>query len=337
MRLLLFLLLTPFGLSAQKDPDIVWAAVIEQDWVVDVPSLETEWDFGVTTLKLLRPGQKVPHWESPYLVDYVFQAIKKGQIPIFEDADCTIPADLSRIYPDTSWYVVFDPESYKDSVVIVAEELDPSQIVRAWRLRQVLTYHRKSATWSSTVKAIAPLVQETFWGKDSTKLRPWCWFRPENKRRKLSSRHVVWAKETVSKTPQTQVPVFPEHLLKSAAGFQNPVRHLFKVLETDMKTPFYSPWNGEPLSPSERRSMLARTDTTVSYARDIYEEHLTITHQEINPDSISSLRLVQTWYWDERRHRLSVCLDAVAPMLDVFDVMDNLRFSKPLFYRRAKE
>lgn len=57
-RLLFIFLLVPCFLTAQseflKDPDIVWAAEIEQDWVVDIPSLEAECDEGITTIKLLR-------------------------------------------------------------------------------------------------------------------------------------------------------------------------------------------------------------------------------------------------------------------------------------------
>lgn len=56
---------------------------------------------------------------------------------------------------------------------------------------------------------------------------------------------------------------------------------------------------------------------------------------KINLDHIRGLRFGQTWYWDERRHRLSICLDAVAPLLDVYDSMGNFRYLRPLFYRKA--
>jgi len=50
----LSLAFSPPNPSFLKDPDIVWAAEIEQDWVVDIPSLEAECDEGITTIKLLR-------------------------------------------------------------------------------------------------------------------------------------------------------------------------------------------------------------------------------------------------------------------------------------------
>ncbi len=55
MRLFIFLVIFPAFLTAQsaflKDPDIVWAVEIEQDWVIDVLSLEAEGDSGITTMQ----------------------------------------------------------------------------------------------------------------------------------------------------------------------------------------------------------------------------------------------------------------------------------------------
>jgi hypothetical protein len=59
-------------------------------------------------------------------------------------------------------------------------------------------------------------------------------------------------------------------------------------------------------------------------------------NNEINVGDIRELRLVQRWYWDERRARLSICLDAVAPLMDVHDDNGNFRYQKPLFYRRVR-
>ena len=58
MRLYFLCLLFPAFLTAQpaflKDPDIVWAAQLDQDWKIDFTSLEDEYNVGITTIKWLR-------------------------------------------------------------------------------------------------------------------------------------------------------------------------------------------------------------------------------------------------------------------------------------------
>ena len=340
MRLLLFCCLLPCLLPAQsgflKDPDIVWAAEIEQDWVVDILSLENEWDEGITTLKLLRTEQNSRYWATPYLSELVFRAIMDGKLPVYKDPQCTMPADPLTVFPGKDTVTTFDPETYEEKVSIVWVEPDPAHDFKAWRLRQVLSYHRKSATWSTRVEAVAPLILVKNPAGDSIGMRPLCWFRPEDKRPKTSSNHIVWAKKTVNRQPATRVPAVPPNPVKLSDGFQNPLIHQLKLLETDMKTPFYDTWNEAPLPPAERKSMLARTDTVVTFDPETYEEKVMVVKNEINPDNIRSLRLVQTWYWDERRQRLSICLDAVAPLLDVTDSFGNFRYQRPLYYRKTK-
>jgi hypothetical protein len=342
MRFVLLFILFPALLPAQSDflknPDIVWAAEIEQDWVVDVPSLETEWEEGITTLKLLRTENNAGYWSSPYLAELVFEAMTSGKLPVFKDPACTIQIDfLEMISSLKDTFVTFDPETYEEKIVVASlcDPPIPHEYFKAWRLRQILAYH-KDATWSTTVEAIAPLILVENKEGDSLEIRPLFWFRPDNKRQKLTSNNIVWAKQCINKQPKTQMPANPTHLVKITDGFQNPLPHLLKVLENDMKKPFYDSWNQKLLTLSERTLMLAKTDTTINYDPEPYEEICYFVRNEINPDNIRHLRLVQTWYWDERHHRLSICLDAVAPVIDLFDDLGNFRYSRPIFYWRAR-
>jgi len=340
MRLLLFFFLVPALLPAQSDflknPDILRAAEIEQDWVVDIPSLETEWEEGITTLKLLRTENNAGYWSSPYLAELVFEAMTSGKLPVFKDPACTIPVDfLEMISAFKDTVSTFDPETYEEKTQVYYYEPNPLYDFKAWRLRQILAYH-KDATWSTSVEAIAPLFLIKNKEGDSLGVRPLCWFRPDNKRQKLTSNNIVWAKQCINKQPKTQVPANPTHPVKITPGFQNPVPHLLGMLENDMKKTFYDTWSNKPLSVSERKSMLAKTDTVVTFDPETYEEKVQVVRNELNPDNIRHLRLVQTWYWDERRHRLSICLDAVAPVIEVLDSQGNFRFLRPLFYWRAR-
>lgn len=338
MRLLPFLLFFAGSLSAQsnylKNPDIVWAAEIEQDWIIDNPYLEKEWENGITTLKLLRTRKNESYRNSVYLADLVFEAAANERIQLYKDPQCSIRTDLSSAcsYKDT--IVTIDPKTHEEKVAIVYSEPQPLYIFKAWRLRQVLAYHKKNATWSTTVEAIAPLIIQRNSKGDSVGLRPIFWFRPNDKPQKLSSNNIVWVKEAINKEDRTLVKLDQPHMMKVIDGFQNPLVHQLEVLGTNMKIPFYGYEAHKLLSPEERKSMLAKNDTIVTFDPETYEEKVVPIQNELNINNIRYLRLTQTWYWDERRHRLSICLNSVAPLIDVLDSKGNFRFARPLYYRR---
>jgi len=375
MRLLIPFLFFSTMLSAQfaflKDPDIVWAAEIEQDWVVDIPSLEEEWDKGIITLKQVRSRENELHWSSPYLAELVFEAARRGDLAVFKDPDCKEKLNVNAVFPkvvtlttvnsvkgdllhfetdsrpdevnDLIWYqhadtiITFDPVTYEAQIVAVRSQPEPFSKVVAWRLRQVLAYHKKSASWSTEVVGIAPLMEFRDWHKDTIELRPAFWFKTDNKRHKLHSNRIVWAKKTFSdKQPGTEIPANPPNPLKAAKGFENPVSHMLCVFESGKKTPFYDSQGGKLLSFEERKNRMPVTDTIVSYDPVTFEETITIEQKGIRYSQVQQIRLVQTWNWDARRARLSICLDAVAPIEGVCNDMGDIRFTRPLFYRMAK-
>jgi hypothetical protein len=343
MRLVFFagLFLMSDLLSAQtdflKDPDIVWAAEIEQDWVVDIPSFEEEWEQGLITLKQLRSREHELHYSSPYLIELVIDAVNNRKLKVYKDSDLKIPEADYWANKGQGMSVIFDPLTLDEKVVTTFNTLDPFVAVKAWRLRQILAYHKKKATWSTTVLAIAPLVQEKNWETDCTQLRPLFWFKPAQKCPKLTSNHIVWAKKTFSgQQSGTAVSHAPSALLKTMKDGETPISHILQVFETDMKSPFYDSQGNELLSPKERRNMVSRTDTIATFDPETYETAIEIINKGIKSAQISQLRLVQTWYWDARRNQLSICLDAVAPIKNVIDDWGGFRYAVPLFYRKAK-
>jgi hypothetical protein len=336
MRLFFLLSFLPTLLAAQsaflKNPDIVWAAEIEQDWSVDFPSLEDEGAAGVTTLKLLRTKESEAYYSSLYLADLVFQAALRGQLPIFKDPECLIPADAFEVYPDKDTIMTFDPETYEEKRRVVYVEPQPFYDFKAWRLRQVLTYRTKTATWHTQVQAIAPLININNERGDSIGTRPLFWFRPDEKRPKLTASPIVWAKRTVNRQAKTQVPIASMKPQKTVGGTPELLLCLQDLVEKRMGIPLHDA-DGELLSIEMRQSMLHRSDTIIHC---FSEEPNTVIRLELL-DRVHYLQLLQTWYWDARRHRLSICLDAVAPLSDVLDNEDNFRFRRPLFYQRTRQ
>ncbi len=338
MRSLFLLLFFAGPLSAQSDflknDDVVWAAEIEQDWIVDLLSLENEQDSGVTTLKLLRTRHNDIWWSSAYLADLVFQAALDGHFPVYKDPSCLQPLNIFHAYPSRDTIVTFDPETYEEKLSIAFVEPWPLYDFKAWRLRQVLTYHKKSAGWSTTVQAIAPLITVKNSTGDSIGVRPLFWFRPDNERQNLSSDNIVWAKEMSNRQHATWVPINGGKVVKVTKGFTQPMAHQIQALGNDFERPFYNSGNQKILTQEDRRGLIAKTDTVVTFDSETYEEKISIVHNALNINSIRHVRLIQTWYWDENKHRLSICMDAVAPLIDVLDNEGNFRYQTPLYYRR---
>lgn len=319
IRLSIFLAFLPTLLVAQaaviKDPDIVWAVEMEQDWVIDIPSLETEWEQGITTLKIQRIHQEwrkgislvavsfEPRAEqyveteigesglsSPYLADLVYQAALRGKLSVFRDPECRLPIDLTGSgYHDT--IVTFDPETFQETVRAVHSVMDPVNRIKAWRLRQVLAYHKKSATWSTTVVAMAPLFRWYTGERDS--IRPLFWFRPDNRQQKLTSDQIVWTKQTRNIQPKTQVKIDSARIVQLIDGYRNPLTHLFQVLQTSPKMPFYDGLNEKPLSAAERAFLFApKLDTIITINPETYAETMRVERTELHADDIRQLRLL---------------------------------------------
>jgi len=342
MRLILLLLFFTPALLAQspllKDSDVVWAAEIEQDWVIDISSIENEWDQGVITLKQLRSRENELHWSSPYLAELVFEAVQKRKVDVFKDPGCSITAGDFLEYRGADTIVTFDPVTYEEQVVIVRNEIQPLKDIKGWRLRQILAYHKKSATWSTTVTAIAPLVIIYGLEGDSLDIRPLFWFKPDNKPQKLENRRISWVKKTISgKQAGTKVLIDSLNLIKVIPGFENPIVHQLEQFGTDQKAAFYDSQGDKLLGFEVRRGMMTKTDTIEIFDPETYEKSLLVEPKGIKVAEISQLRLVQTWYWDTEKARLSIHLDAVAPIEPVFDDRGRFRYAKPLFYRRAKK
>lgn len=341
MRSLLLLLLLPNFLTAQsaflQDKNIVWAAEIEQDWIIDGSSLSDEYTLGLKTLKLLRTEQNEDYWENSSLAELVYHAASTGALPIYDDMEFLQPADPVRVLSKSDTVVTFNPETYEETVRIVRTDFDGFKQFKAWRLRQVLYYNKKTPGWNTVVIAIAPLLQVCCNDKDSVAYKPAFWFKPNNERPNLGKKEIVWAKMTRNKQPGTLISINQPHMLKVLDGFQNPAEHNFGLFKSDPKGQFYASWEDKkPMPIEDRLSLVSKIDTVVTFDPETYEEKVIIVRNDVNPADVNFIRLYQTWYWDERKNRLSICSDQVGPMVDVLDYDGNFKFSRTLYYLKIK-
>ncbi len=339
LRFALLWALCPCSIFAQskvlKDPDIVWAAALEQDWVLDVPSLADEWQEGISTLKLLCEDPEKVFSTPPTLSSLVSYAAASGQIPIFSDPGCTISTDWRTVlgYSDQ---IIFDPDFNEEIVVKTCTYFDP-EAFKSWRLRQVLAFHQKSHSWSTTVESIAPLARIVNEVGDSVDTRPIFWFKPFNNPRNLHSKQVVWAKKTVNKPAKTQVPIAVIEPIKQRGDFPGLLPTFEAIVLHHPEIPLYHGTEDRLFTPEERSTLILRTDTLIHCFAPPEPDSGAVEVIFLNLlTQVQALRLVQTWYWDEKRHQLAICLDAIAPLRNVLDNEGNLRYVTPLYYQKAK-
>ncbi|MCC6413550.1 MAG: hypothetical protein IT270_17980 [Saprospiraceae bacterium] len=340
MRLFLILLLLPSRIFSQsnflQNPDIVWAAEIEQDWVVDIPYMTEEWEWGLTTVKLLRTENNESQWQPPLLGSLILHAAKLGKLPLFRDAACTLPADTAQVLMVRDSFIVFDPDTYEEKMVVEHSFVDTREDIVAWRLRQVVYYNATKSSWQTQPSAIAPLIRITSYTSDSLGLKPLFWIKVEATEPKLESNNIVWAKKTKTTQRKTKFKPMESRMVKLIDAYQQPMDDYIKAFAENKNLTFYDGFEGsKPLDMMVRYQMVHRTDTVVTFDPENYEEKIVVVNNDINSDQIKELRLVQTWFWDERKSRLFIHLDAVAPMFDVMDDHGNFRYQTPLFYQKT--
>lgn len=206
--------------------------------------------------------------------------------------------------------------------------------IKAWRLRQILAFHRKNARWSTYVESVGALLEVHNEQGDSIDTQVIFWFKPNQKRPDIHAKNILWAKRTEKRQAAELLSLAPEHLLKCQEGFADLQPHLRNLLLKRMDLPLYDAQNDQLLAPKVRLEILqTRIDTF--YNELDYKESGTFIVSDVVTE-VELLRLMQSWYWDVRHHRLSICLDAVAPIRRVLNNEGDLRYITPLFYQRAK-
>lgn len=336
--LLFFTLLLPVFTRAQPNllanTDIVWAAEIEHDWKVEFDKVWDEERADVVTLKLLRTAENASDWYFPYLAHLVFDAAVDKKLPVFRDAECTVPVEAYEAYPGPGMDTImgFDPETYEQKAQIVWKEPNIEGDFVGWRLRQILYYNAKKAVWGTQVVAVAPLMHSSKLDTASP-LRPIFWFKANEKPQSLSSDDIVWAKQV---TVQQTLAAMPDNILQRGPKIIHPVADLWRQIKSNPDLTLYDTNNQQPLTAAERWQLTrVGMDTIVIFNPETYEEKVKVVPYELKTDDMDQLRLIQHWYWDERRGQLSVTLEAVGVLIKTFDEKGAYRYSRLLFYRRG--
>ena len=300
--------------------------------VIDDSGLSIE--GGLDVLKLVEN----PHFQMnegyQTLIYSLLNAANNHQIPIYSDKMCTQPFAPERLTQIDTLLLV-DPTTYEQKIRVVVNTINPDDIL-LFRIYQSLAYQPSTGTWVSQVFALAPL--KTRYTEDGHFVRyePLFWIKVNNNKPKLDSKSITYAVRSRPRL-KTGYLTFEEAEIHKRTTKEMPLQHFLDKANSDAKLPLYSveSWREKTLlSMKQRREMIFSSDTTIMIDPNTYESKEKVVLNQIKTEDIKKLRLVQEWFWDDRKKVLSVRLVGVAPMVDVRNEADEFLYSKPLFYRR---
>jgi Gliding motility associated protein GldN len=275
--------------------------------------------------------------------DFIFQsilmdAVKKGTLNIYQDSNCTIPKTYKSLNSiDT--ISMFTPEPNSSGMKIIENEIDPSSIY-IFRARQIVYFNAKKIQFGLRTISIA-LIKKIADEQDN--LLEWktiCWIKATDilKEHDLNDKDITWAqRNSLSGGVLISGYNFTNTLAKTlkATSDTMPIWNLQNALIERPDIPFYNTESSNPktkLESKERYKLHTITDTVIGLDNKKY-----IIKNLINADDCHHLKLVQNWYWNNKKQRLEIWLLAIAPVYKETDNLGNYLYLKPAFYRRTDD
>jgi Gliding motility associated protein GldN len=275
--------------------------------------------------------------------DFIFQnilmeAVKKGTLTIYQDSNCTIPKTYKSLNSiDT--ISMFTPEPNSSGVKIIENEIDPSSIY-IFRARQIVYFNAKKIQFGLRTISIA-LIKKI--ADEQGNLLEWktiCWIKATDilKENDLNDKDITWAQHnSLSNGVLISGYNFKNTLAKTlkATSDTMPMWNLQNALIERPDIPFYNIESSNPktkLDSQERYNLHTQTDTITTL-----ENKQVVIKTLINANDYHRLKLVQNWYWNNKKQRLEIWLLAIAPVYNHNDELGNFLGYKPAFYRRTDD
>jgi hypothetical protein len=349
---LLFLMLVSGLAKAQyetilNDPDVIWAAEIEMTFWIEpeFTAPDSVWnDRNVSTLLKLsndavNPGDESKVLLATRLLNLLLDEDKTAFAHPDSNRALTI-AERAQIVNIMDTVTVVDPVTGMESNQLVSNAFS-SESIQMMRVRQLLFYRDKTDEFELYTLAFAPLLihntgnafLETY-----HRFAPF-WFKMPPYRRKdtqhqiLNNSNITWARRMRTGTNMPHL-----DSLRPFKDFKPPVMQQYiNRLRGDAKFKVREGLDWEIIPPAARKEYCTKIDTMVTFDPDTYEEKLLIVRDDLSGQELMQLRLVEDWFWDERRKYPIFQLYAFAPMEDIRDNDGNFRFKRPIFWRLLRD
>lgn len=350
--LIAFLLLGSGLLKAQydailNDPDVIWAAEIELTFWIEPEftapdSVDAQGNYS-TLLKLTNQAIKPGDESQILLATRLLKLLSDEQKQVFAHPDSVRSLTMkerNHILNTTDTVTVIDPETYMESNRVVTNTWSPESIQQL-RVRQLLFYRDKTDEFELYTAAFAPVLKRLYGdilSEEYYRYTPY-WFKMPPYRRKDSVReflndpNVTWARRMRTGTNMPDL-----NQLHPFKDFKQPIMQ--EYLDRLQQDPGFKVREGldwKVVDQAARVKYLSRGDTVITFDPETYEEKVRIVDNSITGEDVMKLRLIQDWFWDERRKSLFFHLYAFAPMIEKRDNEGNFMFNVPVFWRLVKD
>jgi Gliding motility associated protein GldN len=326
MKALHLLILLPLSIlclksTAQVDDlmrnkDITWIAESYNDFLTDARAEEK---IGKELSRVI-PLKVLNHTEGYDSEEFALQyellkAVKKKEIVIYEDPNCkTImqPKNLLKIDSIT----LCDPNIWEAQYRIRESPYNEEDVI-FFRAHQVMFYDAKRVQFGLRTIALAPMVKVYNSKYIQFEWKPLFWMKVTDltKKRNLSNDGITWAKR-MSLHYGVALKADSVKILKQMSD-SVPIAPLFQAFLTKPNIPFYRS-DSMPLwvkhTPTEKQKLFIQRDTITCIA---LEPAFVIINRDIHHFDVVGLRLIQNWYWDDKKKRLEIYLVSTAPLKDV--------------------
>ena len=145
--------------------DIVEKRLIDEKRVLpwnDVREADIFWEKRIWRVIDTREKMNLPFvYPERYFFEILMEAAMSGEITVYstEDDKFTTPFDPDEVAAKTAsidTVYTFDPETYEETLEVVRNELDPSDIKR-FRLKEVWFFDEETSTMNVRILGIAPM------------------------------------------------------------------------------------------------------------------------------------------------------------------------------------
>jgi hypothetical protein len=330
-----------FQITAQvedlmKDKNITWIAEYYNDIVTDQMmegKISSATNF-VTPLKYINITEGAAS-EDFTLQTIVLDAVKNGQLKIYQDENCKIETSYDAICRHDSIASV-NPYTYEFEVKVTTG-LHGINAFSIFRCHQILFYNAKKAQFNLRTLGIAFMIKSYGIG-DSY---PLFWIKTIDltKKGRLSSKSITWAKRV---TKGLDISADSSKILKKTTHNEPLLSFYGALFSEKIKIPIYKP-NGTEMktkfSQSEKRELFSRMqiDTIDTIDPTTYEAKTKIVYSNLNNDDLKYLQVIQNWYWNNKKKRFEIWLAATAPLRKVYNGVGEIMFKVPYFYRRTDD
>jgi Gliding motility associated protein GldN len=273
------------------------------------------------------------------LQNYILKLTKEGKLPIYKDDNCTqlTTYDIALRNVDT----LTDPNAYETRTCRLGVGNIYDEDILFFRAHQILHYDSSKVQFGLRTLAIAPMRKMTDEKGELINWEPVFWIKATDLtgKRNLSNDAITWAKRMELRNGVA----LKADNVKILKGFgdNEPVASLFEAIKKKAEIPFYDSYYTSirtQFSMARRADFFTEKDSSKPFNITTYniDEHHFPTNG-IKVTDIKELRILQNWYWDNKKQQIEIWLSAVSPLVDMKNEAGEFLYKYPLFYRRTDD